>query len=216
MKRTVIFDLDGTLLNTIDDLADSMNLALTQHGFPEHPVERYKKFVGNGVAVLTQRAMADFPHTEAQEAAVLGDFRVHYARLQRNKTAPYPGIRMLLLDLNRRGVPVSVLSNKPHEDTGRVVRGYFPEISFFRIVGQSDTVPPKPDPTGVFGVLRDLGCEKEEVLYVGDSLVDMQTAKNAGLYAVGVLWGFRDREELEENGADTLIAEPHELLALLD
>ncbi len=213
--RAVLFDLDGTLLNTIDDIADSANLALTENGLSPYPVERYHYFVGNGVAILIQRLTADTPE---KYDGVREKYIQHYERegMCERKTQPYPGIMDMLREMNRRGIPVCVLSNKPHQSARDVIARYFPEITFAEVFGQREGVPVKPDPAAAKEIASLLGIRPEEFLYVGDTSVDMETGRGAGMYPVGVLWGFRTREELEESGAREIIGDPMELCRLLD
>lgn len=213
--RAILFDLDGTLLNTIEDIADSANLALTENGLSPYPVERYKYFVGNGVSILIQRLTADMPE---KYDGVREKYIQHYEqeRMCERKTQPYPGIVELLREMNRRGVPVSVLSNKPHQSARDVIARYFADIDFAQVFGQREGVPVKPDPAAASEIAALLGIPPEEFLYVGDTSVDMQTGRAAGMHPVGVLWGFRTRKELEESGARGIICNPMELCDLLD
>lgn len=209
MYKAVVFDLDGTLTNTLDDIADAMNRALRLNGLPEYPVDAYRYMVGNGAKVLAERAAKPCPEKAAQ---VLEDYQQYYERHTRVKTQPYPGIPDLLRALAARGMKLCVLSNKPHADTVNVVTHFFPDIPWTVIRGQMEGVPVKPDPAGALAILKELGLRAEECLYLGDTSVDMETATRAGMYAVGVLWGFREEEELRESGAKLLIREPMELM----
>lgn len=214
MTRLVIFDLDGTLLNTIDDLATATNWALERQGYPTHELAAYPFFVGNGVARLLERALPDGARTPENVAALRRDFVDYYDAHGTDLTRPYPGIPELIATLRERGVMLAVASNKYQEATARLIGRYFPAA--FRIVlGQREGVAPKPDPSVIWDILAATGVAKGEILYVGDSGVDMQTAANAGLASVGVTWGFRPRAELEENGAMFLIDRPEQLLTLL-
>ena len=210
--KACLFDLDGTLLNTLDDIADCMNRALSGAGLPAHPACAYRYFVGNGVALLAQRAVGDHPAlTEQVEAA----YRAYYAVGCRNKTQPYPGVSDLLRQLNTAGIPICVLSNKPHEDTLTVVAEYFPDITFALVRGQVAAVPPKPDPAGAIAIAEDMGFAPSSFLYIGDTAVDMTCALRSGMVPVGVTWGFRPRSELAESGAAHIIDTPCQLLSLL-
>ena len=216
MKKLVLFDLDGTLINSIDDLADSTNYALQQCGLPLHTVDEYKYFVGNSVDPLIRRALPE----EEKENQELFDrvkkiYLSYYAAHSKDKTRPYPGISDLLSRCNKAGVLVAVVSNKPDDITADVVRYYFPQIHFAATMGPKEGIPKKPDPAGVFKIEEYLGLAPEAFLYVGDTSVDMRTGKSAGLFTVGVLWGFRDRKELEDNHADVIIEKPAELLEFL-
>lgn len=211
---TVIFDLDGTLLDTICDLSDSANYALQSFGFPTHSVEAIKSFVGNGVAKLMERAVPEGTE-QADIEKVLACFKQHYSEHMRDKTKPYDGILPLLEELNRRNIKTAIVSNKFDAAVKELSKEYFGDQIQIP-VGESKTVPKKPNPQGVFEVMRQLGVTKEECLYIGDSDVDMMTAKNARVTSVGVTWGFRSRECLTQSGACHIIDQPHELLELLD
>lgn len=207
----VIFDLDGTLLNTLGDLTDAVNFSLSKRGYPTRTVEEVRQFVGNGVGKLIERALPEAHVGERDDC--LADFRVYYNDHMTVRTAPYDGIPALLDALTERGVILGVLSNKYDPASRALVHHYFGKTRFADIRGERAGVPRKPDPTAVRDMLTAFGTDAAHVLYVGDSGVDMQTAKNAGLFAVGVTWGFRSREILLENGADVLIDTP---MALLD
>lgn len=215
MYQAIIFDLDGTLLNTLDDLADAMNRTLLQAGFPTHPADAYRYFVGNGAKMLVTRAL---PETERDAETIvhwLRVFRADYQAHWKVKTRPYPGISDMLDALNARGLPLAVLSNKPEADAQRCVRELLPHWRFTMVVGQRDHVPHKPDPTGALEIAQTLHIAPADILYLGDSSVDMDTAVAAGMFPVGVLWGFRTREELVQHGARALLAQPIEVLDLL-
>lgn len=217
MNRLVIFDLDGTLLNTIDDLALSTNLALEACGLPPHPVQRYKLMVGNGADTLVRRAMPGGLAENDPElfAEVRAGFDRFYSLHSHDRTAPYPGIVSLLRRCGEECVMTAVLSNKPHAMTKKVVERYFPGISFTKVLGQRPGMLCKPDPTGVYEILKDTGTAPDEALFVGDSNVDMETACNSGLRGVGVLWGFRTKSELEAAGAWAVCTETEELLKII-
>lgn len=211
--RSVIFDLDGTLLNTLDDLADACNRALARMGHPLHPTDAYRHFIGNGARMLCTRMLPEEVQSEeAERAHAL--FDEEYRDHMFDKTAPYPGIPALLEELVRRELLLGVVSNKPDIFVQSIVERYFPGV--FRAVSGPRDGHAKPDPAGVLSVLERFGVPPEEALYVGDSDVDMLTARNAGVHSCGVLWGFRDRAELSAAGAEHLIREPGELLALLE
>ncbi len=214
MTKAVIFDLDGTLLNTIDDLATSTNYALERNGYPTHELSVYPYYVGNGVAKLLERALPEQARTPENVALLRRDFVAYYDRHNTDLTRPYPGIPELLATLRQREIVLAVASNKYHEATLRLIDHYFPGM--FRIVmGQREGVPPKPDPTVVYDILSATGISKNDTLYVGDSGVDMATAANSGLHSVGVTWGFRPKSELQQFGAMYMIDSPAELLGLL-
>lgn len=197
MRKLVIFDLDGTLLNTIADLAQSTNYALRQLGYPTHPEEAYNLMVGNGINKLLERALPEEERSEANIQLMRSHFIPYYDQHQADKSCPYPGIKELLAQLQAEGVMMAVASNKYQQATSRLVAHYFPEITFVAVLGQREGVNVKPDPTIVHDILQLTGVDKEEVLYVGDSGIDMQTARNAEVTACGVTWGFRPKSELE-------------------
>lgn len=214
MKHAVIFDLDGTLLNTLGDLRAATNHALEVRGLPPHSMEEIRQFIGNGIRLLICRAMPEGT-PEAEIDAALDDFKAYYAAHIHDRTVPYDGIPQLLTALRKRGVKVAVLSNKIDSASQQLIEYFFPgktDVVFGEHVG----VPRKPDPTSCRMVMQRLGVQPEQVLYVGDSGTDMQTAKNAGLYAVGVTWGFRSKEVLLEYGADILVHRPEQILQILD
>ena len=197
MKKLVIFDLDGTLLDTIADLAESTNHALKQLGYPTHNVETIRTFVGNGINKLLERALPLQEQTEENVRLMRSHFVPYYDAHNADLSSPYPGIVHLLEDLQEKGIMIAVASNKYQEATVKLVKHYFPTINFIEILGQREGINVKPDPSIVFDILQKANVNKEEVLYVGDSGVDMQTAINAGVDVVGVTWGFRPRTELE-------------------
>ena len=197
MKKLVIFDLDGTLLDTIADLAESANYALKQLGYPTHDVETIRTFVGNGINKLLERALPDEEKTEENVMRMRTHFVPYYDIHNADLSTPYPGIVSLLEELQAKGLMIAVASNKYQEATVKLVKQYFPMINFVEILGQREGINVKPDPTIVFDILKKANVSPEETLYVGDSGVDMQTALNAGVDAVGVTWGFRPRAELE-------------------
>ncbi len=198
MKKLAIFDLDGTLLNTIADLARSTNYALNKLGYPTHDVEKYNFMVGNGINKLFERALPDGEKNEENVLRVRKEFIPYYNLHNADDSRPYPGISELLSCLQSAGIRLAVASNKYHAATEKLIAHYFPEIRFIAVFGQREGVNVKPDPTVVFDILKLADVEKKDVLYVGDSGVDMQTAANAGVTACGVTWGFRPRTELEK------------------
>lgn len=215
MTELVIFDLDGTLLNTIGDLAECCNVVLGRRGLPQHTYEEYCHFVGNGILRLVERALPEELRTPETVAAVRSDFVAYYTEHIDCYTRPYDGIPELLQALDARGVRMAVASNKFQAGTEKLVRLFFPQIDFVAIFGQRPGVPLKPDPAVVEEILRMAGTDRERTLYVGDSGVDMQTAAAARLRSVGVTWGFRGREELESSGAWRVVDRPREIEALL-
>ncbi|MBC8569615.1 HAD family hydrolase [Zongyangia hominis] len=214
MKKAAIFDLDGTLLNTLTDLAVSCNHALEVYGYPTHEVEAYKLFVGNGVYNLVKRILPADAQDEEIRAKIKAEFDAYYAAHTVDYTKPYDGIEDMLGRCREKGIKMIVVSNKAHNFVVQLIESIFPGV-FDVILGQRDDVPKKPDPTAVFEALDRVGVSAKESIYVGDSGVDMQTGKNAGCYTIGVSWGFRAPEELRENGADAIVGTPQEILGLL-
>lgn len=212
--NTVIFDLDGTLLNTLDDLCDSTNYALSSHGLPVRTLSEVKSFVGNGVRLLIERAVPSGTSIETIDS-VYHTFKDYYKDHMKDKTGPYDGIIQLLTRLKERNVRTAIVSNKYDAAVKQLASDYFDGL-VMEAIGESPLIPKKPAPDSVFAALDRLNSTKEHCLYVGDSDVDMKTAHNAGVTGVGVTWGFRDRDCLISNGAVHIIDEPMELLALLD
>ena len=214
MTDTVIFDLDGTLLNTLDDLADSTNYAMVKFGLPERTVSEVRCFVGNGVELLIKRAVAGRLSRE-QEAECLMLFKQHYSENMNNKTRPYVGMMELVKQLLERDYRIAIVSNKFDLAVKELNVTYF-ESLFPVAIGESEKIAKKPAPDSVFEALSQLESTVERAIYIGDSDVDVMTAHNAGLPCVGVTWGFRDRELLLSVGAEYIIDRPEELLAVLD
>ncbi|BEG97979.1 HAD family hydrolase [Bacteroides sedimenti] len=215
MKKLVIFDLDGTLLNTIADLAQSTNYALKECGFPEHEEEEYKYFVGNGIYKLFERALPESEKSEENIANVRKHFLIHYGVHNMDHSCPYPGIMNLLENLHKKGLKLAVASNKYQAATERLIKHYFSEIPFVAVFGQREGVKAKPDPTIVEDILAIFPVDKKDVLYVGDTGIDMQTALNAGITAAGVTWGFRQRAELEQYSPAYIVNQAEEILELI-
>jgi len=213
MIKTVLFDLDGTILNTIDDLADAGNWVCWKNGWPEHTVEEFKRMVGHGIPNLVENFTPENFRSPLLLAAALTQFCDYYKEHNLDKTAPYPGIRELLEQFRSAGVQMAVYSNKADEFSRCMVRRFFPD-TFALIRGKVAGVPVKPNPAGVRQVLRELDAHRETTALVGDSAVDMETAHNADLLACGVTWGFRSRGELMAAGADALFDAPADLLSL--
>ena len=212
MYNTYIFDLDGTLLDTLTDLAASANYALRTHGMPEHSIDDVRRFVGNGVRKLMERAIPNGEDNPDFEAA-FATFREHYMLHSLDTTQPYPGIPEVLAELRAKGCRLAVVSNKMMPATVELCRHFFPDIIEVAIgEHEAEGIRKKPAPDTVFAALRELGVEKYSAVYVGDSDVDIATARNAGLPCISVLWGFRDREFLLDHGATTFISKPKELL----
>jgi phosphoglycolate phosphatase len=212
----ILFDLDGTLLDTLEDLADSMNAALHSLGLPTHGREAYRIFVGDGVENLVKRAI---PSSHLGDADLIRDavrrMREEYGRRWHEKTRPYQGITTLLDAAGALGVKCAILSNKPHPATVEVVAHFFPTYRFAAVLGARPGVPIKPDAGAALEVATTLGMEPARFLYLGDTNTDMLTAVAAGMDPVGVLWGFRDAKELTEAGARVLAGHPREILPLL-
>ena len=210
---TVIFDLDGTLLDTLQDLADSTNYALALHKLPARSLDEVRRFVGNGVGLLIHRAVPEGTPEEL-EARCLADFRAHYLLNMENRTAPYACVQELLDGLNQAGIKLAVVSNKFDGAVKVLCHTYFGERVKVAI-GESQGVARKPAPDTVLRALKELGAQPEKAVYVGDSEVDIQTARNSGLPCLSVSWGFREEQFLREQGAQKIVSTPAALLALL-
>ena len=210
--KAAVFDLDGTLVNSLDDLADSANATLRAHSFPMHEVEAYRYFVGDGTRKLMERIL---PQEYAADTTFVEQFmskyKDRYARNLLQKTKPYDGIMEMLEELRRRGIPMAVCTNKHQSAAEMIVKTLFPHGIFQEIIGDQEGLPRKPDPQKVLRIMRNFGVTREQTAYFGDTDVDMDTARNAGAFAVGVLWGFRSREELVAHGADILLTHPMKL-----
>ncbi len=220
MYKTFIFDLDGTLLDTLQDLADSVNYALRQHGMPEHSIDDIRRFVGNGVRLLMERAVPDGAENPQFEVT-FATFRQHYMKHSLDTTRPYEGISELIHELKARGCKMAVVSNKMMAATQDLVRHFFPDIEVAIGENEAAGIRKKPAPDTVFEALRQLGYPPTShpspltsVVYVGDSDVDLATARNSGIPCISVLWGFRDRDFLLSHGATTFVGHPLEILAI--
>lgn len=207
--NTYIFDLDGTLISSLEDLAASTNYALRQHGMPEHPLEDIRMFVGNGVKKLMERAVPDGTANPLFEDTY-HTFRQHYMQHNLDQTRPYPGIMEMLERLNREGKRVAVVSNKFYAATQELCRHFFGNLVEVAI-GEREGINKKPAPDTVLEAMRQLGVKKEGCVYIGDSDVDIDTARNSGLPCISVLWGFRDKDFLIAHGATTFITSPMQL-----
>ncbi len=211
--RAVLFDLDGTLADSLADLATATNVALAQLGYPAHPVESYRYKVGDGARELCARALPE--GKQGLQDEVLRRMREYYDHHCFDLTRLYAGIPELVLALAQRRHRLAVLSNKPDDFTKRMIAHYFQPSPFAVVRGQLPDVPLKPDPTAALQIAQELGIPSPHWLYLGDTNTDMRTARAAGMHAVGVLWGFRDRDELVEGGAEHIVAKPEDVLALL-
>jgi len=213
--KAVLFDLDGTLLNTLADIGNAANRVLSDHGYPVHPLDAYRLFVGDGARALIERIMPADARNSDSVLRLLDAFRQAYASSWNVETKPYDGIPEMLNQVRDTGVRMAVLSNKPHDFTQNCVSALLANWSFDAVYGMRDNVPKKPHPAGAVAIAREVGIDADHWLYVGDTGTDMQTAVAAGMFPLGVLWGFRDRNELEQNGAKALIAKPDQLVRFL-
>lgn len=214
MKKLVIFDLDGTLLNTITDLGKACNYALEKMGFATHPIQAYAYMVGNGVRNLMKKAQQDADEETIDR--LLEHFKSYYNEHCLDTTKPYPGIQELLETLQSQNVAMAVASNKYQEATEKIIKGCFPGIEFVAVEGQREGRNRKPDPSIIFSVLEKFPAPKKEVIYVGDSAVDVECAKRACVESIGVSWGFRSAAELRRANADHVISHPNEIIERLN
>jgi phosphoglycolate phosphatase len=213
MAKLYIFDLDGTLLNTLEDLADSANHVLSAHHFPTHPVDAYRYFVGNGMPTLIRRILPPEHRDSEVYQVCFNEFLEYYTLHMHDKTTVYEGLTEVLETLQHQHVKLAVATNKVHSALAPLMANFFPTVKWDALFGQREGVPVKPEPQVVYDILAATGCTKEETLYFGDTAVDMDTAHAAGLKAVGVLWGYRPRTELEEAKAEIIIEKPAEILS---
>lgn len=211
--RAVVFDLDGTLLNTLDDLAGAVNYALTQHGYPTRTIDEVRRFVGNGIANLVHRSLPDGVDAES-EATVFADFRTYYAQHNLDLTAPYAGVQEMLTALAAHGIKMALVSNKI-ESAVESLRQHFFADTISVAIGDNLVRPRKPAPDGTYAALATLGVTPDEAIFVGDSEVDVDTARNAGMRVLAVTWGFRDVDILREHGASLFADTPDEATRLL-
>ncbi|MFI3282315.1 MAG: HAD hydrolase-like protein [Rikenellaceae bacterium] len=216
MKQIVIFDLDGTLLDTIGDLAAACNEILARHELPTHELDDYRHFVGNGIMRLVERALPEELRTPEFVAEIRAEFVEYYTANIDKFTTPYTGVEPLLNELSHREVTLAVASNKFQEGTRKLVKKFFPAHRFAAVLGQRPDVPLKPHPHIIREIIQITSFTPDKFLYIGDSGIDIETAKAAGVESVGVTWGFRSREELVESGADHIVDHPREILKLLE
>jgi phosphoglycolate phosphatase len=214
--HATVFDLDGTLLDTLRDLADTVNHVLSERNFPTHAIDEFREFVGDGARMLVTRALPERARRPDIIEECLTAFRAEYRRSWKRTTMPYPGVPEMLDALTLWGIKKAVLSNKPHEFTQQCVAELLSRWDFDAVTGQREGIPLKPEPTGALDIARRLQIDPAACLYVGDSGVDMQTARSAGMYAVGVLWGYRSADELEARGAHMVIRHPQDLVAFIE
>ena len=211
--KGLIFDLDGTLLDTLEDLAKASNTTLEYFGFPVHPVDAYRYFVGEGLKILMQRIVPGDDATDEQLAEYMKKFTDIYSQTWNVHSVPYEGIIEMLRSLSDTGLQLAILSNKPHDFTALCAKTFFPDNTFAFVYGQRDGIAKKPDPAGALEIAEKMGLDASEILYVGDTATDMQTGNSAGMKTIGVEWGFRDRAELENNNAWKIISTPAEVLS---
>jgi len=213
--KAVIFDLDGTLLDTLEDIGNAVNRVLSNRGYPVHPVNRYRSFVGDGWEMLIKRALPESESTREKVKACVEDSMLAYAKTWDVTTAPYAGIPELLDDLTQKGIQLAVLSNKPHVFTRQYVDKLLAAWTFEKVIGVNSRFPRKPDPAGALSIVKELNLDKKNCLFMGDSGVDMQTAAAAGIFSVGAAWGFKSEAELMENGCRFLARHPRDVLGLI-
>lgn len=214
--KAVIFDLDGTLLNTVEDLAYAMNKVLSFHNLPTHETQRYNEFIGYGLMQLVINATPSTNHKQVLIDMYLEQLIEEYRKCLNTKTRPYDGIHELLATLNQKNIPISILSNKSHQFMDEVINTYFKEHKFEYVFGARVNTPTKPDPYSAIEISQLLNIAPESIIFVGDSDIDIKTALNASMYPTGVTWGFRKKEELINAGAKNIINTPMELLQLFN
>ena len=217
MKQLAIFDLDGTLLNTIKDLGEAVNFALDKNGFHTHSIASYPFFVGNGVRRLIERSLPEDARKQSTVVeTMLRDFKQYYNEHNTDRTQPYDGMPELLHQLQEQGVKRAVASNKYQQATEKIIGHFFADIDWVAVVGQQEGVPVKPDPSLIFMILSQAKVAKHDTLYVGDSGIDMEAARRACVDSVGVTWGFRPVKELKENHANVIINKPIDILPIIE
>jgi phosphoglycolate phosphatase len=213
MFEGVIFDLDGTLLDSLEDIANAANEVLRELGKDALPIDRFRVLVGDGVGVLMERILPNAANDPEFRLECMHRFERHYQLHWNKRSKPYDGIDNLLNSLVQSGMALAVLSNKPDAFTKKCVEHFFPQVPFCSVLGQSDRFPKKPDPTGGLWIASHMGFAIDRIAYVGDTNTDMKTAVGAGFFAIGVAWGFRTRQELESSGARVVYSDPSALLA---
>ena len=213
--KAILFDLDGTLLNTLEDICDSMNYVLKKRGFPAYNLDAYRYFVGEGAAMLVAKTLPEDERNDETIHECHEAFKEHYAHNWNVKTKPYNGVPEMLDAITKRDHKLAILSNKPHDFTKQCVANLLPQWDFDVIFGLRDSIPRKPDPAGALLIAERLNVTPSRFLYAGDTLIDMKTAVAAGMFPVGVRWGFRPVEELLENGARAILNHPLEILDIL-
>ena len=213
--QAVLFDMDGTLLDTLEDIAGSMNRVLELNGLPTHLVDRYRRFVGSGIEKLASNVLPDAQRTGERVRELSQQMGEEYSRRWHDKTRLYPGVMHMLEGLGERGVRFGILSNKPDKFTKMIYDYFLSRWNFEVVLGASAELPKKPDPTAALFIAKKMGIEPSQFIYLGDSDTDMKTAIAANMYPVGALWGFRDAKELRESGAKMLLHRPEDLLKML-
>ncbi len=213
--KGIIFDLDGTLLNSLVDIAEAVNLVLEKHHYPQWTFEDYKKMIGTGLKNLVKKALPN-NLSDNEFLQIFREINTEYSRRQTNHSYPYDGILPMLKHFENKGVLMAILSNKPHHFTQTIVRHFFGDIRFEKVFGLRDNKPRKPNPETALEIIQDFRLSPKEVVFIGDSATDIQTAKNAHLSSIGVLWGYRSQEELEYAGADYLAKTPAEIEAIVE
>jgi len=215
MHNAIIFDLDGTLLNSLADLANAVNRTLSQLGFATHDIDAYRYFIGDGARMLIARALPENERSDKRIEQCFAAFKNDYAQNWNKESKLYPGISNLLDELTQRGITMTILSNKPHVFTKKCVDHFLPQWNFEVVQGQQESIPRKPDPAAALLISQKLLIAPASFLFIGDSAVDMKTADAANMYPVGVLWGYRDAKELLSNGAKALVHSADEILAYI-
>lgn len=215
MIKLIIFDLDGTLINSIYDLADAVNNSLEELGYATHDIEKYYHFVGNGVLKLAERALPEDHRTDKDIAQLHGLFSQKYQQCCLNKTKPYDGIIETLEQIKSMSIKCAVASNKPNDFAKYIVGNVFENETFACVYGKRDGVPTKPNPQIVYDIMNSFDLSKEQVIFVGDSDVDVVTAHNAGIKCIGCSWGFRGEQELKSAGADAIAYKPSDILSII-